>query len=211
MYIIGVTGKSCSGKTTLSRKIQSQLGSDQCLLISMDDFYKELTPDQQLLMRTDDSLVNFDTPESIDFELLKNTITSLKSTNEPDKLVKIPKFDLEKCVISSWTSIPCGKYKYIIVEGLFLLCDEELAKCFDLKIWVDTRDYVCALRRFMKFSLLLKGYTHEYIYNQCIRFVIPAQERFINPTKTLCDFFVNGEIDDTSCVTMIVIFITKPN
>lgn len=209
IFIIGVTGKSCSGKTTLSLKLQARLNLERCLLISMDDFYKELTPEQQRLMRTDDSIVNFDSPEAIDFELLKKTLHALKNSNNESDLVEIPKFDQEKCVITSWRSVAPSKYKYIIVEGLFLLHDPELAKCFDFKIWVETRDYVCALRRFMKFSVLLKGYTHDYIYNQCIRYVIPGQEKYIKPTKTFCDIFANGEIDDTSSLNMIVNYITK--
>lgn len=208
-FIIGVTGKSCSGKTTISHKLQSRLGNEQCLLISMDDFYKELTPEQQSLMRTDDSVVNFDSPEAIDFELLKKTLRALRSSNKEGDLVELPKFDPEKCVITSWSRVASGNLKYVIVEGLFLLHDPELAKCFDFKIWVETRDYVCALRRFMKFSTLLKGYTHDYIYNQCIRFVIPGQEKYIKPTKIFCDIFANGEIDDTSSLNMIVNYITK--
>lgn len=210
MYIIGITGKSCSGKTTMSRKIQSRLGSDKCLLISMDDFYKELTPDQQRMMRTDDSTINFDTPESIDLDLLKKTLCLFKSSSSDNvQEICLPRFDPEKCVISSWMSVNPAQYKYVIVEGIFLLCDHELARCFDLKIWMETRDYVCALRRFMKFTSLLKGYTNEYIYNQCIRFVIPGQEKYVNPTKVDCHFMINGEIEDTNSISMIVNYITN--
>lgn len=46
MFIIGITGLSCSGKTTLSKNLQNSLGADDCLIISMDDYYKELTDEQ---------------------------------------------------------------------------------------------------------------------------------------------------------------------
>jgi uridine kinase len=208
MYLIGITGISCSGKTTLSRKVQQSLGEDQCLLISMDDFYKDLTPEQQKQMRLDHSVINFDTPESIDFALLKKTLNDLKSPTSDE--IRLPKFDTAKCAITSWTTIPSNKYKFVIVEGLFVLNDPELVDYFDLKVWVETSDYVCALRRFMKFSQVLKGYTHEYIYSQCVKHVIPGQERFIKPMKRVCDFFVNGEIDDRNCVNMVVNYILKP-
>ncbi len=45
MFIIGITGLSCSGKTTLSQNLQKMLGANECLCISMDDYYKELTDD----------------------------------------------------------------------------------------------------------------------------------------------------------------------
>lgn len=209
MYLIGITGQSCSGKTTLSRKLQTSLGLDSCLLISMDDFYKELSEEQYALLKNDEAHINFDTPESIDFDLLKRTLSDLKA-NKSD--VKLPKFEVEKCIISSWTNVPSGKYKYIIVEGLFIFSDNELAKLCDLKLWVETSDYVCALRRFIKFSFLLKGYTHDYIYNQCLKYVIPGQEKYIKPVKRQCDFFVNGEKEDKSCVNMVVNYIVnKPS
>lgn len=214
-FIIGVTGKSCSGKSTLSKKLQSHLGIDECLLISMNDFYEELTPEQQQtrkMRKNNEFVINFDSPEDINFELLKKTLLALKkssSLSDQSDVIQIPKYDQEKCEISSWLNVPAWKFKYVIVEGLFLLNDPELAKCFDFKIWIETRDYVCALRRFMKYCLLLKDKTHEYIYDQCIRHVIPIQEKFIKPTKNYCDIFANGEVDETSSVQMIVNYIEK--
>lgn len=206
MYIIGVTGQSCSGKTTLSRQLQRILGDESCLLISMDDYYKELSEDQYNVLKSDEAQINFDTPESIDFDLLKTTLTSLKQNTHE---LKLPSFNVEKCVIDSWTTVKPDRYKYIILEGLFIFYDADIAKLFDLKIWVETSDYVCALRRFMKFSRLLKGYSHEYIYNQCIKYVIPGQEKYIKPIKRFCNYFVNGEIDDRICVDMVVDYIRK--
>ena len=204
MYIIGITGLSCSGKTTLSLNLQKCLG-DECLLISMDDYYKELTDEQYKVLHDDEAVINFDTPEQLNLELLKSNLNDIKNNNPID----IPKFDLSTCVITSWLHIPANKYKYIILEGVFIFSDPDIASLCNLKIWIETSDYVCALRRFIKFTCSIKGYSHDYVYNQCLKFVIPGQETYIKPLKKYCDFFINGEKNDINYVDMIVKYITQ--
>ena len=50
-----------------------------------------------------------------------------------------------------------NKFKFIILEGVFILSDEKLKKMIDLKIWVDASEYVCALRRFLKYTRDIEG------------------------------------------------------
>ena len=204
MYIIGITGLSCSGKTTLSLNLQKCLG-DECLLISMDDYYKELTDEQYKVLHDDEAVINFDTPEQLNLELLKSNLNDIKNNNA----IEIPKFDLSSCVITSWLHIPANKYKYIILEGVFIFSDPDIANLCNLKIWIETSDYVCALRRFIKFTCSIKGYSHDYVYNQCLKFVIPGQEKHIKPLKKYCDFFINGEKNDINYVDMIVKYIAQ--
>jgi uridine kinase len=205
MYIIGITGLSCSGKTSLARKLIDSLGgNDECLLISIDDYYKELTKQQLEILHNDSADINFDTPEAIDFGLLKQNLTEIKQ----NKLVRLPKFDIASCVRSDGLEVAVNKYKYIIVEGLFVFWNKEIASLCDLKLWVDTSDYVCALRRFIKFTTLIKGYTHDYIYNQCLKYVIPGQEMFVKPIKKDCDLFINGENSYENSIEMIVKYLS---
>ena len=205
MYLIGITGLSCSGKTTLAKNLQSNLGADNCLSLSMDDYYKELTIDQYRILHNDEAIINFDTPEAIDFELLKSNLNDIKNNH----LAEIPQFDIGSCKITSKISVPANKYKYLILEGVFIFSDPEIASLCNLKIWIETSEYVCALRRFIKFTCCnIKGYSHEYVYNQCIKFVIPGQEKHVKPLKKFCDFFINGEKSDVNYVDMIVKYIT---
>lgn len=203
MYIIGITGLSCSGKTTLSEKLEKQLGPE-CLRLSMDDYYKELTPEQYQVLHNDDAVINFDTPESIDFNLLRSNLDDIKNNNPTE----IPRFDIGSCKITSRSPIAANTYKYIILEGVFIFSDPAIANLCNLKIWIETSEYICALRRFIKFTCDIKGYSHDYVYNQCVKFVIPGQERFIKPLKSCCDFFINGEKNDINYVDMIVKYIS---
>jgi uridine kinase len=172
MFIVGITGISCSGKTTLSEQLLAHLGKENCLLLSMDDYYKELTAEQTAVLYDDTAPINFDTPDAIDLDLLTAHLQAIFNGAEE---VRVPRYDLGSCVVTSYTTVRPGQYKYIILEGVFLFCSERLRKLIDLSVWTEASEYVCALRRFIKYSRDIKGYSHDYIYNQCVKFVIPGE------------------------------------
>jgi uridine kinase len=206
MYIIGITGMSCSGKTTLASRLAEFLGGNEvCLHLSMDDYYKVLTKEQYEVLHNDSAELNFDTPEAIDLDLLKQTLLDI--TTSKSQTVQVPKFDLASCVRTQSLNVDLTKFKFVILEGLFIFSSKEIRDLCNLRIWVETSDYVCALRRFIKFTTSIKGYTHDYVYNQCLKYVIPGQETFIKPVKRMCDFFVNGENQDDVSVQMIVKYV----
>jgi uridine kinase len=184
MFIVGITGLSCSGKTTLSDSLQEVLGKDDCLLISMDDYYKELTEEQSKVLYNDTAEIDFDCPDAIDFDLLISHLESIFNQREVD----IPRYDLGSCVITSYTKVLPNQFKYVIIEGVFLFCNERLSRLIDLKVWTESNEYVCALRRFIKYSRDIKGYTHDYIYNQCVKFVIPGTIFFQNYPSSVSSF-----------------------
>ena len=90
MFIVGITGFSCSGKTTFSENLKKILGDNECLLMSMDDYYRELTPDQYKILYDDQAAINFDQPDAINFDLLIRHLNDIKM----DKPVELPKYDL---------------------------------------------------------------------------------------------------------------------
>lgn len=46
-YIIGISGGSASGKTSVSREIFNRLGIDDCMLITMDSYYRVITKEEE--------------------------------------------------------------------------------------------------------------------------------------------------------------------
>lgn len=62
VFIIGIAGGSASGKTSVSKRIIQNLNVPQVILISMDSFYKVLTPEQSAKAAQND--YNFDHPGS---------------------------------------------------------------------------------------------------------------------------------------------------
>jgi uridine kinase len=75
--IIGVAGSSGSGKSTLSQAIVKQLNLPWVVILSMDSFYKPLTPEQSKLAFANE--YDFDSPEAIDFDILVDRLRDLKA------------------------------------------------------------------------------------------------------------------------------------
>ena len=76
MSIIAIAGSSGSGKTSLARAIIDALNLPWVLIMSMDSFYKVLTPAESLKAFRNE--FDFDTPDAIDFEVLVDRLQNLK-------------------------------------------------------------------------------------------------------------------------------------
>ena len=59
-FVIGLSGGSASGKTTVARKVIESLGVPWVTLLSMDSFYKVLTEEQHEMAAKNE--YNFDHP-----------------------------------------------------------------------------------------------------------------------------------------------------
>jgi len=65
MYIIGITGGTGSGKTTIINEINKLVDSSKICFLSSDSYYKN---NAKLNFNERDNL-NYDTPDAIDFKL----------------------------------------------------------------------------------------------------------------------------------------------
>ena len=172
----------------------------------MDDYYHELTKEQYEILYNDDSNLNFDRPEAVNLEKMYETIVEVKNGH---KKISIPQFDTGSCVVSRYLEVPVNKYKYLIIEGVMIFCKEEIKNICNLKIWIETNEYLCALRRFIKYTEEIKGYTSKYVYNQSVKFVIPGQEKYIKPHRTDCDIIINGEKLDINLEIVLSYILNK--
>jgi len=66
MHIIGITGGTASGKSTFVDLLKHKCKGLSINFISQDDYYK----DTSFLSPEEISLINFDHPNSLDFNLL---------------------------------------------------------------------------------------------------------------------------------------------
>lgn len=74
--IIGIAGSSGSGKTSLAYAIIKELSLPWVVILSMDSFYKPLTPDESAAAFRNE--YDFDAPEAIDFEVLVDRLKDIK-------------------------------------------------------------------------------------------------------------------------------------
>ena len=74
--IISIAGSSGSGKTSLAMAIIDALNLPWVVIMSMDSFYKVLTPEQSRKAFRNE--YDFDSPEAIDFDILVDRLRELK-------------------------------------------------------------------------------------------------------------------------------------
>ena len=74
MFIIGITGGTGSGKTTIVNEVINLFDASEICLLSSDSYYKN---NASLDFNQRDKL-NYDIPEAIDFDLLNKHIDLLK-------------------------------------------------------------------------------------------------------------------------------------
>ena len=71
--IIGISGGTGAGKTTLVSYIAEILGKEKTLILSQDRYYKHL-PELSFEERC---LINFDHPDALDLDLLANHVVCI--------------------------------------------------------------------------------------------------------------------------------------
>ncbi|CAG8592840.1 3277_t:CDS:10 [Paraglomus brasilianum] len=139
-YLIAVAGGSASGKTSVAKRIIKNLNVPWVVLLSMDSYYKPLSPEQLDSAMNND--YNFDHPNAFDYEMLAQTLKDLKE----GKRVEIPIYDFTTHSRRPETSTVYGA-NVVIFEGIFALYDKTITDLMDLKIFVDTDADIRLARR----------------------------------------------------------------
>lgn len=180
MLIIGIAGGSGSGKTTVVNAITSKL-KERVVVIPQDSYYK----DSSHLPMEERQKVNFDHPDSIDFDLLIKHLKELKS----GKSVEQPVYSYITCSRSKTETITVNPADVIIVEGILIFCCAELRKQMDVKLFVDADDDD-RLMRVMARDIIERGKTVETVIQRYSRTVKPMYLQFIEPSKRYADIII---------------------
>ena len=180
MLIIGIAGGSGSGKTTVVRALTEQL-KEKVVVIPQDSYYK----DSSHLPMEERQKVNFDHPDSIDFDLLIKHLKELKKGHS----VEQPVYSYITCSRSSTETVTVHPAEVIIVEGILIFCCAELRKQRDIKIFVDADDDD-RLMRVMARDILERGKTVETVIQRYSRTVKPMFLQFIEPSKRYADVII---------------------
>lgn len=180
MLIIGIAGGTGSGKTTVVRNILKHLNSENVLVVSQDNYYK----DHNDLSFDEREKINFDHPRSIDFELLTDHVNRLKN----GEVVEQPVYSFITHSRTDETLITHPK-NVIIVEGILVLTDPALRELFDLKIFVHADSDERLIRRIQR-DITERGRDLEEVLNRYRTTLKPMHEQFIEPSKNHADIIV---------------------
>ena len=194
MFIIGITGGTGSGKTTLVHQIMNQLPDNEVVIISQDSYYKEA----QNLSQDELSQINFDHPNAIDFELLVAHIKDLKA----GKTINQPVYSFLKHNRTDEIIVTQPR-KVMIVEGILILTNPELRSLLDLKIfiYVDSDE---RLIRCIKRDIAERGRDTEEVLNRYQTTLKPMHQQFIEQTKAFADIIIpNNNKNNTAAIDVV--------
>lgn len=178
--VIGVTGGSGSGKTSVTKAINECFGEQSILILEQDFYYKDQThlPFEERLK------TNYDHPFAFDNDLLIEHINKLLAYESIEK----PVYNYSEHTRSSET-IHVEPKDVIILEGILVLEDERLRDLMDIKVFVDTDADLRIIRRLLR-DIKERGRSIDSVINQYTNVVRPMHNQFIEPTKRYADIII---------------------
>jgi len=180
MLIIGIAGGTGSGKTTVVKKIVDKLPEGEVVILPQDSYYR----DSSHLPLEDRLEINFDHPDSIEFELLIKHLKELRKGHA----IQQPIYSYLTCTRASET-IPVKPCHIIIVEGVLVLTNPDLRKMMDLKVFVDA-DADDRLIRVINRDIVERGRSVNKVMERYEHTVKPMHLQFIEPTKRFADLII---------------------
>jgi uridine kinase len=178
--VIGVTGGSGSGKTSVTKAIYQSFKGHSILMLEQDYYYK----DQSFLPFEERLKTNYDHPLAFDNDLLIEHIEKLLRYEPINK----PVYDYSIHTRSNEV-IPVEPKDVIILEGILVLEDVRLRHLMDIKLYVDTDADIRIIRRMMR-DIKERGRTMDSVIEQYVNVVRPMHNQFIEPTKRYADVII---------------------
>jgi uridine kinase len=189
-YLIGITGESASGKTTLvenaAKAFHKNSRDDLFTTICCDDYYHDMSEKLSAAGSYEKLFLNgfsLDTPNAINLELMKAHLISLKHNCG----INAPYYDFVTC-----KSIPNKIYKkpasIVLNEGLYVL-NPDVKDVHDIKVYVFTPFNIIQERWYRRAESRGKcGKAAEMQFAD----VNSTAQVYIRPTMQEADIVVNG-------------------
>lgn len=177
--LIGIAGGTGSGKTTLAKRLKNTFGDD-VVLLCQDFYYNSFDS----LTFEERKKLNFDHPDAFDNSLLIEQLKTLKNL----KPIERPTYSFVEYKRLDETVKEEPK-PVIILEGILIFENPELAELMDIKVFVDTDADIRLTRRLLR-DIHERGRNLDSVINQYLNTVKPMHEAFIEPSKKRADVII---------------------
>jgi len=192
--IIGVAGGSGSGKSTVARNVAQALQTESVAFIDMDAYYLNFAH----LPLPDRRKINWDHPETFDWELLVGQLTRLAAGESIEK----PVYDFVSHTRSDRTLVVPPAH-VVVVDGILLFSDARVRDLCDVKVFVDADPDIRLIRRIRR-DMSKRGRPLDEILEQYVTTVQPMHLQFVEPTKRYADVIVPRGGHNAVAIEMIV-------
>ncbi|WP_431122176.1 uridine kinase [Flagellimonas flava] len=193
MLILGIAGGTGCGKTTVVNQIVEELPDNEVGVISQDSYYNDLSH----LTKKERGQINFDHPNSIDFELLISHLQQLREGKSIRKPIYsfVEETRLEDTILTH-------PRKVMIVEGILVLSNPLLREMFDIKIYVHADSDERLIRRLQR-DIRERGHDLDKVLTRYQTAVKPMHQQFIEPSKEFADIIIPNNHYNTVAVDMV--------
>jgi len=187
--IIGITGGTGSGKTTVARRIYESLKGVNVVVIQQDAYYIDLSH----LPLEERKKVNFDHPSAFDNDLLIEHL---------NKLIKGKEIEKPIYSFTDYTRMKeaekISPQDIIVLEGILLLVEKRIRDLLDIKIYVDADEDERFIRRLVR-DTKERGRSMESVIEQYLNVVKPMFLQFVEPSKRYADIVIpQGGLNDVA-------------
>ncbi len=197
MFIVGITGGTGSGKTTIINEVNKFFDSSDICLLSSDSYYKN---NANLDFSQRDKL-NYDTPEAIDFNLLNKHIDLLKQGIN----INVANYCFTTHLRLENSTVLEPK-KILIIEGILILTDKNLRDSIDYSVFLDCPRDVRFQRRLER-DIKERGRNYNDVVNLFETRLDYMHSKFVEPYKSKCDLILNT--NENIDINPLVKFIKK--
>ena len=187
--LLGVSGESASGKSTLAKKILEICIKDRkdlYTIITSDNYYKDYSKElkeygsfEKLLEKG----INFDEPRAVNIDLLYRDLGKIKS----GQTIYTPEYNFIT-IESIPHKIEMKPAKITLVEGLFVL-EKQIRELLDISIFISTPADIIKDRWYKRSASRGKtGKAADMLYSIVER----GAELYIRPYEKVADIVLSG-------------------
>lgn len=188
-FLIGVTGESASGKTTICKQVKNtSIALDFPLeFLSIDNYFNDIS---ELIKKYGDfdalrdNGYDVDSPESFQLALLKEDLIRLSNGED----IKAPEYLINGTGVSVKNSIPICSEKFILVEGMAAMY-KDIKDLFDVKVYIDIEPKI--QKKWFMDRAVKRNQSEENALKH-FKYVSIAADKYIRPSKSEADIVING-------------------
>ena len=181
MFIIGITGGTGSGKTTIINEVNKLFDKSKICLLSSDSYYNN---NANLDFNERDNL-NYDTPEAIDFDLLNKHINMLKHQIN----INVPSYCFSTHLRLEKSTLLEPK-KILIIEGILILTNKTLRESINYSVFLDCPRDIRFERRLER-DIKERGRNYNDVVNLFKNRLDKMHNKYVEPFKNKCDLILN--------------------
>lgn len=188
--LIGISGESASGKTTICNTIieTTKRLNMPVEILSADNYFKDISgliKEYGSFDKLLESGYDVDSPNNFDLEQLYEDLNALSQGID----VKIPQYLVNGTGISVPKAIGKSAKKIIVVEGMATM-HGKVADLFDIKLYVDIKPEI--QEKWFLYRAQTSRNQDEANARKQLAYVREASKKYILPKKDNSDIIING-------------------